>query len=170
MSEIKLALTVEGHSDDVRKVIKGFKEMNVNRAAAVSQLWEFCRECANEGVALSIAPFTPAERKEVACLLLDRLREEKEGKNIAAVLSVCTHVMLRDGEIRAPLVEGGLAPQLVEIINSHFEQLNVVEMGLQAASRIAMNNGQEHDLIGKRGSVVNGNAILCSLQLMVQTS
>jgi len=136
--EIKLALTKEGFSDDVRKVIKGLKERNVNGAAAANQLWEFWKK--NGG---SISPFSSDERKEVSSLLLERLKEEKEGKEIAAVLAVCSLVMWYDGrEMRTSLVEGGLAAPLVEIINSHRDQVDVVERGLWAACWV-VHDGKE---------------------------
>ena len=71
-------------------------------------------------------------------MLVERLKEEKDGKNIAAVLAVCTYVMLYDDAMRGPLIEGGFAAPLVRILNSRLDQLDVVEMGLQAAARVAM--------------------------------
>ena len=85
-SEIELSLTKEGFSDDVRKVIKGLKEENVNVVTAVNQLWEYRRKCVKDGVVLSISPFSSDESKEGSYLLLERMKEEKEGKDIADTL------------------------------------------------------------------------------------
>ena len=176
--EIKLALTEEGFSDDVRKVIKGLKERNVNGAAAVNQLWEFQMKCMKDGVYdLSISPFSSAERKEVSSLLLERLKEEKEGKEIAAVLAVC-RLVTYDGEMRTSLAEGGLAAPLVEIINSHRHQVDVAERGLFAAADIAYENGKEcidceEDVVVfvvKSAPPECSFHFICSLQLMVGSS
>ena len=48
-----------------------------------------------------------------------------------------------DGAMRASLLEGGLAGPLVEIINSHRDQVDVVERGLHVAAWIAFDNGKE---------------------------
>jgi len=177
--EIKLALTKEGFSDDVRKVIKGLKERNVNGAAAANQLWEFWKKCWKEGVYdLSISPFSSAERKEVSSLLLERLKEEKEGKEIAAVLAVCSLVMEYDGGMMISLIQGGLAAPLAEIINSHRDQVDVVERGLQAAGAIACVNGKEcidceEDVVVfvvKSAPPECSFHFICSLQLMVGSS
>ena len=141
--EIKLALTKDGFSDDVRKVIKGLNERNVNRAAVITQLWEFCKKCWKEGVSLSLSRFSSNEAKEVSSLLLERVKEEKEGKEIAAVLAVCFLVMEYENAMRASLGERGLAVPLMEIINSHRDQVDVVERGLFTAGWIAYNNGKE---------------------------
>lgn len=138
-----MALTKEGFSDDVRKVIEGLKERNVNRAALITQLWEFWKKCWKDGVLLSFSPFSSDEVKEVSSSLLERVKEEKEGKEIAAVLAVCHLVVRNDDAMRASLVGGGLAGPLVEIINSHRDQVDVVERGLWAAALIAAKNGKE---------------------------
>ena len=175
--EIKLALTKEGWSDDVRKVIKGLKERNVNGAAAANQLWEFWKKCVKD-VNLSISPFSSDERKEVSSLLLERLKEEKEGKEIAAVLAVCFLVMWYDVGMRTSLIEGGLAAPLVEIINSHRDQVDVVERGLWAAGALAWENGKqcidcEEDVVVfvvKSAPPECSFHFICSLQLMVWSS
>ena len=138
--EIKLALTEEGLSDDVRKVIKGLKERNVNRAAVITQLWEFCKKFWKDGVYPLLSPFSSDEVEEVSSLLLGRVKEENEGKDIVTVLAVCRLVM-RDDAMRTSLSEGGLAGPLVEIINSHHDQADVVERGLQTAGWIPSYNG-----------------------------
>ena len=145
--EIKLALTKEGFSDDVRKVLKGLKERNVNRAALINKLWEFWKKCRKDAVNLShdlsISRSPSAEVKEASSLLLERVKEEKEGEDIAAVLAVCSLVLCYDGETRAPLFEGGLAAPLVKILNSHLGQVDVVERGLFTAGWMAFDNGKE---------------------------
>ena len=95
-----LALAKERFSDDVRKVLKGLKERNVNRAALITQLWEFCKKCWKDEVHLSLYRFSSDEVKEVSSLLLERVKEVKEGKEIAAVLAVCSLVMRYDDAMR----------------------------------------------------------------------
>ena len=164
--EIKLALTKEGFSDDVRKVIKGLKERTVNRVALITELWEFWKKCWKEGAVLSFARFSPDEVKEVSSMLLERVKEEKEGKEIAAVLAVCHLVMWYDDAMRASLVEGGLAAPLVEIINSHRDEVDVVERGLHAAARIAIHNGKECVDCEEDAS----QRFVCSIQLLAGIS
>ena len=48
-----------------------------------------------------------------------------------------------DGAMKAALAEGGLAAPLMEIINSHRDEVDVVERGLLTAAWIAGNNGKE---------------------------
>ena len=114
----------------------------------------------------------------MSCLLLERLKEEKEGKEIAAVLAVCSLVMQYDGEMRTSLIEGGLAAPLVEIINSHRHQVDVVERGLWAAGGIAAMNGKEcvdceEDVVVfvvKSAPPECSFHLICSLQLMLGSS
>ena len=144
-SEIKLALTQEGLGDDVRKVIKGLKERNVNRVALITKLWEFHKKYWKDVVVFLsfVRFFSSDEVKEVSSLLLERVKEEKEGKEIAAVLAVCYLVMRYDGVMAASLVEGGLAAPLVEIINSHRDEVDVIERGLFTAGDTAVFYGKE---------------------------
>ena len=176
--EIKLALTKEGFSDDVRKVIKGLKERNVNRVALITKLWEFRKKCLKGGAILPFAPFSSDEVKEVSSLLLKRVKEEKEGKEIAAVLAVCTLVTWHDDAMTVSLTEGGLAAPLVEIINSHRDEVDMVERGLFTAGWITHNNGKEcvdceEDVVVFVVKFTHPNIsfrFVCSLQLLVRIS
>ena len=127
----------------MRKVIKGLNERNVNRVALITRLLEFWKKCLKDVVFLSFSRFSSDERKEVSSLLLERVKEEKEGKEIAAVLALCALVMWGDVAMRTSLFEGGLTDPLMEIINSHRDQVDVVERGLFTAAWIAFINGKE---------------------------
>ena len=59
------------------------------------------------------------------------------------MLAVCSLVLWHDGPMRALLAEGGLAAPLVEIINSHRDEVDVVERGLFAIGSIAYVDGKE---------------------------
>mgnify|MGYP001611960620 CR=1 FL=1 len=74
--------------------------------------------------------FTPAEEKEFSQLLLGRLKEVKDKKEIAAVLALCSLSTANDGAMAAALVEVGLVAPLMEVLKSNLDQVDVVERGL----------------------------------------
>lgn len=141
--EIKLALTKEGFNGDVRKVVKALKERNVNRVALITKLWESWKKNQQKEIRRSVPRFSRCKRKEVASMLLERLEEEKEGKDIAAVLAVCNFVMDHDGAMWVSLTERGLAVRLVEILDLRRYDADVVEKGLFAAKHTALFEGKE---------------------------
>ena len=148
--EIKLALTKEGFSEDVRKALNALATRNVNRFALITQLWEFWNKCKKNGV----YPETVASPDDgpgwVSHWLLHPLMEAKEEKEIAAVLAVCALVTDPSNgysEAREMLITKGLAGPLAMIINSHLDQADIVERGLIVAADIAWANGKECALI-----------------------
>jgi len=127
----------------MRKVLKSFEEKNINRVALANQVWDYWMECRKEGVGFFISPFSSDERKRVSSVLVERLREEKEGRGIAAVLAICSPIMEYDGPMRASLTGRGLVIPLVEILNSYRDQVDVVVRGLWAAIRVIPSYGEE---------------------------
>ena len=148
--EIKLALTKEGFSEDVRKALKALATRNVNRFALITQLWEFWKKCKQDDVSLEAVASPRDGPRWVSHWLLHPLKEAKEEKEIAAVLALCALVTEQsDGyfEARQLLVKKGLAGPLAVIIKSHLDQADIVERGLIVAYRIACGDGKECALI-----------------------
>ncbi len=135
--EIKLALTKGSFDDDTKKVLGALKTRNANRAVLIFQLWEYWKDCWRRGIARPIPFAFRYETEETVSLLLGLLQKREA---IAAVFAMCALVMV-DDKRREPFAEGGLADLLVEIINSHPGQEDIVESGLQAAFQLARNQG-----------------------------
>jgi len=121
-------------------VIKDIEERNVNRAASVDYLQRVWDESFSP---LCIPMFSADERNGLSSFLLGRLKEEKEGDDIALVLAVCSVVMSYDVATRSSLVEGGLVALLVEILNSHGDHKDVVERGLWTVVKV-VSSGREY--------------------------
>lgn len=168
-AEIKLALTKDGFSDDLRKIIKCLKEKDVNHTTMTNRLWEFCEDFEQ----LSITPFTLDETKELIPLLLERVQaladRAKQEKEIAGVLAVCVLAAKYDFAVRAPLIDGGLIVPLMKIIKGHRDQENVLEKGLWVANWLIHCNGKERVLSSLL--VVNLMAsFICPDQLLLRRS
>lgn len=162
----ELSLTTERFGDDVRRVITSLKEKSDNRAAQITQLWTFHKECAVRLVVLRIDPFSSDERKEVCSVLLQRATEAKEGKEIAAVLAVCRLVVGGDYAMTASLYETGLMGLLTEIIDLHRDQADVAERGVFAVGLMALRNGKERIVF----VTISLFYFVCSLQLVAWTN
>ena len=143
MSKVNSEITLAEFSDDLREVIKSFKERGANQASLIAKVWEFFNERVKDGDSPVITPFSSDEVKEVSSLLLKRVNEEKKGKEIADVLAVCYLVMDYGDTMKELLIDGGLAVPLMVSINSHLDEVDVVERGLFTAGSIAHDNRKE---------------------------
>ena len=148
--EIKLALTEEGFSEDMRKALKALETRDVNRLAVITQLWEFWKKCKKDRVCLEAVASFDDRPRWVSRWLLRPLLEAMEEKEIAAVLALCALVLDQCDvyfEARQLLVKKGLAGPLVVIIESHLDQADIVERGLVVAYYIAPDEGKERALV-----------------------
>ena len=128
---------------NLRKAIAALKEKDDNRTVLITKLWKYFNKHAKDGDYLSYYFHSSDEVKEWSSLLLERLKEEKEGKEIAAVLAVCHMANAENEGMTKSLFEGGLADQLVAVLNSHCDNADVAERGLFAAGSLAWCPGKE---------------------------
>lgn len=142
--KIQLILTREGFAEDLKTVILCVRERDANEVDLATELWKYWKEAWAKDEPLFSA-FPSDDKKYLSSMLLGRLKEEKEGKDITPALAVCTILLRRDTGMRTRLIEGGLAALLAKILDSHYILTDVVERGLVALGGIATDNGKEKD-------------------------
>ena len=109
-SEVKLALTEEGFSDDLRTVIRCMEEKHVDRLAIVDRLWGFYQECNKKSIGLRIAFFSREEAKRTHSVISQGLQTRTGPKEIIAVLSMGLLVVNHDYEMKKPFEDKPAEP------------------------------------------------------------
>lgn len=144
-SEVKLALTEEGFSDDLRTVIRCMEEKHVDRLAIVDRLWGFYQECNKKSIGLRIAFFSREEAKRTHSVISQGLQNRTGPKEIIAVLSMGLLVVNHDYEMAKPFDDKTAEPldnkklqwPLVAAMFAYPNDKDVLHRGLLLASELA---------------------------------